>query len=277
MRTQAINTIKPIMHWLKNIIDKRRWAKKIKNADGIGAIYLQRPDADSLIVMLHGWTDNPQTFSELIPPLEETFPAADLFIPEMPLAWASLVDLDRLAERLANVIERLRPNASQQKAEYKRITLMGHSCGGILARQLYLAAYGVGLAPGMVQVPPAPRRAWIGRVDRIVLLAAVNRGWTISSAMSPFLRFVAPLAIGFGHMMNVIPGRTPVAFQIRRGSAQLTNMRLKWMVLERTHAETLPPVVQLLGTIDDIVAPEDNFELLTGARFIYLEAALRTF
>jgi hypothetical protein len=138
---------------------------------------------------------------------------------------------------------------------------------------VYLVAAGVRLAPGKVEVPSQALAAWVSAVDRIVLLAAVNRGWTISSAMSPFLRFVAPLLIGLGHVLDLVPGRTPVIFQIRRGSAHLTNLRLKWMALEKANPGQLPPVIQLLGTVDDIVAPDDNIDLATGTQFIYLEVA----
>jgi hypothetical protein len=103
-------------------------------------------------------------------------------------------------------------------------------------------------------------------VTRIVLLAGLNRGWTVESPVSRFETLWNNLGTAIGH---VLP-RKPTLFAIRRGAPFLTLTRLEWLALSRT-PQPPPVTVQLLGTRDDIVSPTDNVDLATGSDFVYLE------
>src|SRR6185369_10031280 len=84
------------------------------------------------------------------------------------------------------------------------------------------------------------------------------------------------LSVGniFGHLLLSIFGVRLAIFQVRRGSPFLTQLRLEWMTLAsdlRSHGHSMPITVQLLGTVDDMVSPEDNIDLVTGRDFFYLD------
>ena len=64
-----------------------------------------------------------------------------------------------------------------------------------------------------------------------------------------------------GHLMLSVTGRRLAIFQIRRAPF-LTGLRLQWLELQKQAAKgEMAIVVQLLGTVDDLVAPEDNLDL----------------
>jgi hypothetical protein len=99
------------------------------------------------------------------------------------------------------------------------------------------------------------------------MLAAVNRGYNPNSAMSVALR----VSSWFGDWLDRLPGGRFFVFNVRRGAAFLTKVRLQWFAVMRDLQR--PPIVcQLLGTVDDLVAPADNIDLATGRSFYYLEA-----
>jgi hypothetical protein len=61
---------------------------------------------------------------------------------------------------------------------------------------------------------------------------------------------------------------------VHRGSPFITNLRLQWLALRRWKIQQgLQPIealtVQLLGTVDDLVPPDDNLDLVTGKNFVY--------
>jgi hypothetical protein len=76
--------------------------------------------------------------------------------------------------------------------------------------------------------------------------------------------------------VSLVSERRFVVFQIRRGAPFLTQLRMQWLAM-RQHAAKLRAgvggalTVQLLGTVDDMVAPSDNVDLVTGRDFVYLD------
>jgi pimeloyl-ACP methyl ester carboxylesterase len=82
------------------------------------------------------------------------------------------------------------------------------------------------------------------------------------------------LGSGIGHVAGWVYGRPPVIFTIRRGSSLITDLRLQWLEM-RAQARVKKAggaiVVQLLGTVDDLVSPEDNLDLEVGKDFFYIE------
>ncbi|MFG1201798.1 hypothetical protein V5F29_05345 [Xanthobacter aminoxidans] len=114
---------------------------------------------------------------------------------------------------------------------------------------MVLAAWGY--AGDVTPSGPVP---WREKIRRLVFLAAVNRGWTISSALNTWDSAMWRTASLFNEF--IFDGRSTI-FQTRRGTPFLVATRLQWMRLMRKVPQAQIPVVQLLGTIDDIVSPED--------------------
>ena len=128
----------------------------------------------------------------------------------------------------------------------QRITLMGHSFGGMLARTAYL------IAAGQYQDMLSGGSGWWPLVDRVVLFAAPNLGikrrrfgWRERLAASwPFGR----------------------AGQLTRdqlvGSEAITNLRIRWIrFFAQLAPDQRPVVVQLLGQGDRWVDREDSLDI----------------
>jgi hypothetical protein len=138
-----------------------------------------------------------------------------------------------------------------------------------MARKVWALAHG---ATAAGEIDPTVALPWAGKIDRIVLLAALSRGWMISSALDPFSRLLWTLGTGWGNFCRFALRRDPLIFAFRRGAPFLTTARLQFMATAdwlRGHKIKLPVTVQLLGTADDYVAPTDNVDLVTGQAFYY--------
>jgi hypothetical protein len=59
---------------------------------------------------------------------------------------------------------------------------------------------------------------------------------------------------------------------LKRGTPFIANLRIQWINLVRT-GKQVPTTVQILGDIDDVVSTEDNIDLQSGLRFIYLRVS----
>jgi hypothetical protein len=69
-------------------------------------------------------------------------------------------------------------------------------------------------------------------------------------------------------------GKKPLIFNIRRGAPFITQLRVQWLaMLQKAPMRGVGDAltVQLLGSVDDVVSPEDNIDLVTGSQFIYLD------
>jgi pimeloyl-ACP methyl ester carboxylesterase len=134
---------------------------------------------------------------------------------------------------------------------FEEIWLLGHSLGGLVARQAYMI--GRGAEPGATQT-----HDWARAVTRIVLLAAPNRGveklpWHVRP-LDWFLRIVPPF-------YNI-----PFTYRdLMRGSSFVTNLRINWIRffgVATRRGERLPTVVQVLGTADSIVEESDSLDVM---------------
>jgi triacylglycerol esterase/lipase EstA (alpha/beta hydrolase family) len=149
---------------------------------------MEKPDqivasshADALIVLLHAYTLSPDSLSTVADAIRKALPRANIIKPSLPLGRFSFADPVVIARDLV-----LRIDKEFEEHDYKRIILVGHSVGGLLARKAYLLAWG--------QNPDAPLegdngigfaqpRPWVDRIERIILLAGMNRGWSVSHHM----------------------------------------------------------------------------------------------
>ncbi|PHY21392.1 alpha/beta fold hydrolase [Caulobacter sp. BP25] len=220
---------------------------------------------DTLIVLAHGWNATGAKMLSMSEEARRLEPTADQFIAELGSGLLSFAKPLQVAKRLAIDIACL-----DRAHGYSKIVIVGHSAGALVARAAWLRAAGA-RERGDIGRRLHP---WADKVERIVLMAAINRGWSDSVAISPLQRLLfAALAVWefftYGLLQRWI-GTTGYILEMRRGAPFITGLRLKWLAMAK-HRK-LPLVVQVLGTIDDIVSPKDNVDLIAGDDFIYLEA-----
>jgi pimeloyl-ACP methyl ester carboxylesterase len=155
-----------------------------------------------------------------------------------------------IAAHLASEIgTRYALRAASGKPPFDDIVLVGHSMGALLVRQAYLIALGSTLN----NMPPQP---WAPLVSRIVLLAGVNSGVSLSR----WQKLLAALVLS----------RKGTVHDILRGSDFITNLRL-WWIRKLTTIERRPILVQLLGSRDNLVDREDSLDIegfLEGHQFM---------
>ncbi|MDO9222517.1 MAG: alpha/beta hydrolase [Caulobacter sp.] len=221
-----------------------------------------------LLVFVHGWTLSPRTYRSVRALARLLFPGADQFVPSLPTGPFSLWSADRVADRLLGDLD-----AVAGAGGYEEIILTGHSAGAVLTRAVWLRAMG---ARPNGQIDATQAHPWAAKVSRIVLLAAVNRGWSPTVAVSPIMRFWMWLGAVWEFTLHTplraVFGTTGYIHDYRRGSPFITTMRLQWLAATRALGNRMPPVVQVLGTIDNLISPADNVDLVTGGDFYYIEA-----
>ena len=129
-----------------------------------------------LAVLVHGLGSS-RLVNDVKETLAECLPDADLMVPRFRSTLFSNADPADLAAQLSDLIEAA--EQSQPTGGYTRIILVGHSFGALLARKAYVFACGEnhelrrgGLIPGT--------KSWAKKVERIILLAGMNRGWSVT-------------------------------------------------------------------------------------------------
>lgn len=158
----------------------------------------------------------------------------------------------------AGIGQQLQTVVAQTQA--RRVVLVAHSMGALITRRALLDARG---------------QPWVDRVGRVLLMAGVNRGWTLAGEApadaDPLYRFGMRVLYWGGRMLQV--GKLVLALE--RGSPFVANLRLAWMNWMRADAGPPFEVVQMLGDIDDIVSREDNEDLRTMATKRFAQLQLR--
>lgn len=223
----------------------------------------------TLVVLVHGWCATGANMRWMSAEVGDMARDADRFIPELETGLLSYAKPQRLAERLSDDIAAL-----DEAGAYDKVILVGHSSGALIARAAWLYAAGASES-GKAE---AVRHAWAANTERMVLMAAVNRGWSDSVAIGPVMKMMFGVAAlwefftyGLFHgLLGKQVGTSGYILEMRRGAPFVTSMRLKWLAVARERGA--PLTVQVLGTIDDIVSPKDNVDLITSTDFVYLEA-----
>ena len=118
-------------------------------------------------------------------------------------------------------------------------------------------------------------------------MAGMNRGWSISYHMGFWLAFAYRAGVLLGTVLSWFTGVPPLIFTIRRGSTFITQLRIQWLSMLRNPKTPIDPAVakprefledvttvQLLGSVDDLVSPDDNIDLATGGGFVYLDVPM---
>lgn len=238
-----------------------------------------------LVVLLHAYTSRPAKLFAVEQTVREAWPKAAIYCPRLPMRTFSMADPNKVVAKILSDIDQRVDEAESAGQPFQNIILVGHSVGGLLARKLYVIACGEG-AEAPFETPfrenaaavgsgLIPSRSWAPKVSRIVLLAGMNRGWSISHHLSFTNAFLWSLGALIGHALTLVLRRPPLIFTVRKGAEFITALRIQWLFLRRRAmaSDGLGDAltIQLLGSRDDIVAPEDNVDLVSGGDFIYLD------
>lgn len=250
--------------------------------------------AGTLVVLLHAYNHRASNLESARDVVRRAWPKADVFQPDLPAIWFSMANPNSIVAKLVADLDERYLEAERKGAPYENIVLVGHSLGALLARKLYVVACGEVLAAplepeyGRISAqpspPPIPTRQWAAKVSRIILLAGMNRGWRVSHHVS--IKHAPLWALGtvLCFVIHLLTRRWPLIFTIRRGAEFITQLRIQWLLMRRRAGSSQCPrssdstfwpgdalTIQLLGSRDDIVAPEDNVDLVSGGDFIYLD------
>jgi len=195
--------------------------------------------AETLVVLLHGVNAHPKNLRFVREAVTQTFDTVDVLEPVLPFGLFSFVDLNELTWELVALIDQASA-ARMRYADgqpYRRIVLVGHSLGALIARKIYVYACGQNEnAPFELTQNHSERgetKAWASRVERIILMAGLNRGWTISHHVSLPKILLARLGIFVGSILHLFMRRTYLYFQFRRGAPFITQLRIQWLAMRR--------------------------------------------
>jgi pimeloyl-ACP methyl ester carboxylesterase len=245
------------------------------------------PDDRTLVLIIHAFGNSPADMASIGRAVRELRSESHVVIPPLPLKRRSFAPPLSIARDLLAIIEdELSYRKQKGWEDFNDIVLIGHSMGALLARKVYLLA-GPESAEARFEDSTgellAKERPWFRKVSRIILFAGMNRGWTLTYRLH-FFRFIGWWISSFvaDTLMAFSQDRwQPMIMNIRQGAPFLIELRLQWLALvkknrslqmgDASQTSGLALTVQMLGTIDDKVAPADNIDLATGRDFVYLD------
>ncbi|QPF72936.1 hypothetical protein G8A07_08335 [Roseateles sp. DAIF2] len=247
----------------------------------------------TLVVAIRGWTNTGDRllwgapggeFPEAsLDVLRADLPDAEVWAPELDLTMFSMRDPEDVAQELFNLID-AKVLAMPGLAS---IILVGYSAGSLLARRVFCMAHGAGPDARLDAAHAAP---WAGRIQRLVVLAGITRGWQLSTASPDSVRFLSPILFGLARFVGwckslsfISQGRLPFIWQLKRGAPFVISTRIQYVEVMRqlrlqrvaaTHslmARGVPSTIFLLGAKDEYISPADCTELGPRAEFAYIE------
>jgi pimeloyl-ACP methyl ester carboxylesterase len=229
----------------------------------------------TLFVLLHAYHLGPGAMAQLAARIraEPGFRGegeAHLHIPTLPLSLLSVANPAEIVNDLVDDIDRL---LVEQRGRFTRIILIGHSYGALLARKLYVVACGeTPDASFEAAIRCREGRPWAKQVERIVQLGGMNRGWRLNHHLSLSNLFFWPFGITAGEVTWTLRRQRPTISYIRRGAPFIVQLRIQWIRMRcraRSRGVGSAPCVQLLGSTDDMVSPDDNNDLISGKDFVF--------
>jgi predicted esterase len=220
----------------------------------------------SLVVLAYGTQNTAIYLDSLNSILAEVRSGADVLTVEYTSDALSNADPFLISEQICQAIQ-----DAYEKGKYDCIILVGYSKGALLVRKALVYGYGhIEDLDTELSGASRPVLSWVGAVDRLVLLAGMNRGWTLRNrpkqmSLSRFwmLKFLSRFARAFhiGMLMN----------RCESGEPFVSNLRLQWLdVMRSLPAKGRPTVIQLLGDKDDLVSSEDQRDVTIAKDFIWV-------
>lgn len=218
-------------------------------------------------------TDTEETYGEdslgyVIRKVMAEEPDADLLIPFYDAGIYSNADVFLLASRLEDMLQRVLEERERRGGSYGKIILIGHSLGALLVRKAYV--YGLGATEDHpVFQRTTDTKRWARIVDRLVLLAPMNRGWALwpRPKHMTWIRLCLFLLV---LSTAKVTARARLLRSVRRGTPFVSNLRIQWIRLCRERADDVAPLIMLLGDTDDMVRQEDNQDVSASEKFIFI-------
>lgn len=225
-------------------------------------------DSRAMVVLLHGWYDASERYNDLIDAIMALEPNADLYLPGYREGFARNENPFQIASEVETIIHERYEERKLSGRPYEYILLIGYSLGALLLRKAYV--YGRGSVEDRPDYLRQAPHEWTTRVRRIVLLAGINRGWSLDTRPSDMsvLRY-----IGLRYLVTPLARLLPILGmleQLERGAPFVVNLRIQWIRLAQRENETTAPVVQLLGTVDSLVSASDDRDLYVHWGFIFI-------
>ena len=216
-----------------------------------------------LIVILHAFTNTRDDMQDIIDVTRDKFGDADILAPNYNTSTFANTSLTRTAAQLDWEIQRAVDEKQKSGGEYTDIILVGHSVGALVARKTYLYSLGIGEDHpwDIKRIKPTE---WNQKVNRIILLAGMNRGWSTET-----MSLLERIRTWIGRVVFTITDKGKMIRSIERGTPFISNLKMEWIRAANDHRiET--QVVQILGK-DDRIAPLDSHkELMATPNFIFI-------
>jgi pimeloyl-ACP methyl ester carboxylesterase len=263
----AANFTAPYALWLsESRFERDARLSLIRRGAGLDAprVYLMQPYDPNrrTVVLLHGLGSSPAAWVNLVneimgdAELRERYQVWQVFYPTSLPIPANRRAID---EALRSTMAALDPARTARATE--RVTLVGHSMGGVIAR-LLLVESGDALWNGLFDEPVTPERRErfpllepyldlhpLPEADEAIFLAAPHRGAPLASrwlgrTAARALRLPQSVAQTIGSVADAIAGDTPLrAAQLRKRRNSITNLSDRDDYLRATAALAIAPGV----------------------------------
>lgn len=257
-----------------------------KEPQTLGCEY--RHNSKTLVVLLHAFSSDQSQYDGVVSTIKShpEFEKAEFLRPNLPFKLMSLATPESVLNALMSKIDE-----RWQINKHEKIVFVGHSMGALFARKLLILANGkkclsserpeTGLDTNIQNCMHSETRPWAKHIDRIILLAGMNNGWSISHHMGFITALKLQIGDFLGDTIEKLRDKTPIVMHIKSGSKFISELRFDWVAMQEklslksptnnTGKRSRPLIVQLLGTQDDLVPPTDNIDPISGRDFSYLE------
>ncbi len=223
-------------------------------------------DSSALVVLLHGYDSDPARLADIKKEINAQLPNADLLWPAYEEGNDSNVNPFELASMIEALIDETYSESGKRSAgAYKKIILVGFSLGTLLLRKTYL--YGLGVKENYLDRSPA--HEWASRVERILLMSGMNRGWSLEEKPEDMSAFKYHGYRALTPLFRLLP-YWKFLKSFERGSPFVANLRLQWIRFIRETPKQAAPVFQLLGSVDDLVTARDDRDLYIHKDFTFI-------
>ncbi|MGR8998105.1 MAG: hypothetical protein ACU88J_03545 [Gammaproteobacteria bacterium] len=251
-------------------------------------------DKTVLVVAVRGWTSTGDRLlfgrqggeirTEFITALENALPSTEVWAPSLEMDMFSMRSGESISQELFNKISK----KLEESANIESIILLGYSAGSLFVRRVFCMAHG---ATCDGKVVTRNRVDWADKIDRIVMLSGITRGWEFSSASPAHVRFFGPVlqkitsVVGWWKTRKTkVESSNPLIWQLKRGSPFVVATRIQYVnVFKELQRDSknqsrsllrvngLPSTVFLLGAKDEFISPSDCTELGPRIEFAFIE------
>ena len=194
-----------------------------------------------LVVILHAYMLGWSSLADLKREVKAVLPDADILIPQYDSSPFSDADILQIASHLEALIDETvqrRAANSGGRLQYERVILIGHSVGALLVRKAYL--YGRGSTEDHpINRGPTHPHSWVRKVDRIILMAGMNRGLSLSPKPKN-MKWYKYVISKLGILIGRLTGTGKLIRSVERGSPFVANLRVQWIRLAHKRGDPAP-------------------------------------